>query len=136
MANPRMTVEFDELRVTRLTATAGSGLEFDRDEPYGTEYRHAPVKFSANKTIVLCASGDKPFGSLERLEADGSAVVAYEGSVTYKGAATAGLGVMADTGNVVRAAADGDAGATPPVFPENGTGTVGTSEGGKVIVFQ
>lgn len=137
MANPRMIHEFDEAFVKRLTFATASGLNYEADKPYGTANRHAPVKVTANKTVGLCADGDKPYGSLERIEADGSAVVAFLGTVTYAGSATAGGAVVADGSGGVRAAdMDGDPSATPPEFPENGTGTVVSSESGVVIVTQ
>lgn len=126
MANPRMTTEFNELRVTRLTAATDASLPYERDAGYGTSNHHAPVKFTANKTVGLCEDGDAPFGSLERIEADGSAVVAYEGSVIYAGEATAGLSVVGDGDGGVRAAGEDD----------TGTGVAGHSAGGKVVVFQ
>ncbi len=127
MANPRMTHEFDELFVKRLTAGTDSSLPFKRDQRHGTDMRHAPVKFTGNRVVGLCEDGDAPVGSLERIEADGSAVVAWLGSVSYKGTATPGQPVVGNGTGGVRAAVAGT---------ETGTGMAGSSEGGVVVVFQ
>lgn len=126
MANPRMMHEFDELRVTRLTAATDSSITYERGEAHGTATRFAPVKFVGNKIVALCEDGDKPVGSLERVDADGSVVIAYEGSVTYAGEATPNSAVVGDGNGGVR---DADA-------DEAGTGTVGSSDDGRVVVFQ
>jgi len=127
MANPRHTYELDELFVKRVTMAADSSLPFSRTAPYGTTSRFAPVKITGNKTVGLCADGDVPFGALERIEADGSAVVAWMGSVTYAGSATAGDPVVANGSGGVRAAVAGT---------DEGKGVAGTSENGRVVVFQ
>jgi hypothetical protein len=123
-----MVHEFEELFVRRATMAGDETIPFERDQPYGTKYRHAPVKFTASKTVGLCADGDTPFGSLERVEADGSVVVAWLGSVLYAGAASADAGVVGDGAGKVR---DAD-----PDASEVGRGITGSSEGGRVVVFQ
>ena len=124
MANPRLIHEFEELFVKRATMAADSSIPFERDKPYGTSKRHAPVKFTGSKTVGLCLADDVPFGSLERVEADGSVVIAWLGSVTYAGAATAGKAVLADGAGKVKAAT------------ADGRGVAGSSESGRVVVFQ
>ena len=124
MANPRQVHEFDELFVKRATMAANGTITFERDKPYGTSKRHAPVKFVANKQVALCATDDVPFGSLERVEADGSVVINWLGSVPYAGTAIAGQGVVANGTGGVKAAATG------------GKGVAGSSDSVKVIVFQ
>lgn len=127
MANPRMTHEFDELFVKRLTAGIDSSLTYKRGERHGTDMRHAPVKFTGNRVIGLCEDGDAPIGSLERIDPDGSAVVAWLGSVSYKGTATPGVAVVGNGTGGVRAAVAGT---------ETGTGVAGSSDNGVVVVFQ
>ena len=126
MANPRKGVEFDELIVSRLTAMADASIPFRRDLPYGTSTRHAPVKFTGDKTIGLCVADDIPFGSLERVEPDGFVVVAWQGAIPYVGTATPDQAVVADGAGGVKDAAT----------PTAGKGTVGTAASGRVIVFQ
>lgn len=123
MANPRLVHEFDELFVKRATMAANNTITFERDKPYGTSKRHAPVKFVASKQVALCAADDVPFGSLERVEADGSVVINWLGSIPYAGTATAGQGVVANGAGGVKASV-------------TGKGVAGSSESGKVIVFQ
>jgi hypothetical protein len=119
-----MVHEFEELFIRRATMAGDETLPFERDQPYGTSHRHAPVKFTGHKTVGLCGADDVPFGSLERVEADGSVVVAWLGSVLYAGTASAGSAVVGDGAGGVKNATGA------------GRGIAGSSEGGRVVVFQ
>lgn len=139
MSNPRAVHEFEELFVKRATLAGDGTLPFEHDKPYGTSKRHAPVKFTASKTVGLCANNDAPFGSLERIEPDGSVVVAWLGSVTYAGTAAPGKGVVGDGAGQVKTAADitfADGDAQPVTIKGQGRGVAGSSESGRVVVFQ
>jgi hypothetical protein len=116
MPNPRKLVRFDEIHVQRATFLAGAGLTYDATKPNGTDLVGAPVKISADDTVTLCANGDKPFGFLDRIEADGVVSVAWHGFVEAKGTAAVGGDVLANTGNVVKAGAGAGVGTVVKVL--------------------
>lgn len=125
MANPRQIVGFKELHVQRATFITDSSITFKRDEPYGTDAHLAPVKVTGEGEVGLCDDGDVPFGALERVEADGMAVVAYHGFVEFAGEAEYGSAVVADGSGGVR-----------EVDTEDGRGTaIHAPSDGTVIVF-
>lgn len=128
MANPRLTHEFHELHTQRATFDADASISFSRTSPYGTTTHRAPVKLTGYATVGLCADGDAPFGALERVDPDGSCVVAYHGAVEYAGTPAAGTTVVGNgTGGVRAAVAE----------TESGTGTVvDAPTATTVIVFQ
>lgn len=107
MANPRMINGFKEIHTQRATFSTDDSLSFMRDQPYGTDQHRAPVIITENGTVGLAEEGDIPFGALERIEADGQAVVAYHGMVQFAGTASYGEPVVADGNGGVTAGADG-----------------------------
>lgn len=107
MANPRQINGFKELHVQRATFSTDDSLEFKRDQPYGTDMHRAPVIVTGNGIVGLAEAGDVPFGALERIEADGQAVVAYHGMVQFRGEGTYGQPVVADGNGGVEAGTDG-----------------------------
>lgn len=116
MANPRKLVRFDEIHVQRATFLAGSGLTYDATKPNGTDLVGAPVKVTADDTVGVCANGDKPFGFLDRIEADGTVSVSWHGFIEAKGTATVGGDVLANTGNIVKAGAGSGVGTVVKVL--------------------
>ena len=131
MANPRQTHAFQELHTQRATYDTDASITFSRSARFGTTSHRAPVKVTGYKTVGLCADGDVPFGTLERVDPDGSCVVAYHGAVEYAGQPAGGAAVVANGAGQVRAA---NPAATPP---EAGKGLVVDSlDANTVIVFQ
>jgi hypothetical protein len=103
-----MIQKFDEIAAHRTTFEAdGTSLVFDRNQPFGTAHRHKPVKVTANGTVGLAGNDEKVFGSLDHIEPDGSVVVVDGGYVRFSGAGTVNLGVVGNTGNIVKAASTG-----------------------------
>lgn len=96
----------DRVQTKAATFATDATIEFDRAQAYGTDSRHAPVKLVGEMTVALCEAGDVPDGSLERVEADGGAVVNFQGAVPFK----AGTGATAGTGDIT---ADGSGGIIP-----------------------
>lgn len=93
------TYRIDRIQTKAATFATNGTITFDRAQAFGTTHRHKPVKFVGEMTVALCAAEDAPDGSLERVEADGSAVVNILGAVPFNaGAATAGTGDLVANG--------------------------------------
>lgn len=128
MANPRLTREFHELHTQRASFDTDASITYSRTATYGTTSHRAPVKLTGYGIVGLCADGDAPFGALERVDSDGTCVVAYHGAVEYAGRPAAGSAVVGDGTGKVRAAVAGT---------EAGTGeVVDNPTSNTVIVFQ
>ena len=116
-----------ELHVQRATFGSDDSIVFDRNAAKGHAQIGAPVVMTGSLVVGLAPAGATPFGALERVDADGSVVVAWHGAVEYTGTPGFGVGVVADGAGAVRAAATGEIG--KGVAMEE-------AHAGKIIVFQ
>lgn len=119
MANPRQIVAFHELHTQRATFTTDGSLTFDATAPYGIAKRFQPVKIVGNGQVGLATDGDVIFGSLDRMEGDDMAVVAYHGMTEFAVAAAlaAGSSILGSTSGNVKV---GTTGAKGTVITQGG----------------
>ncbi|MGD9892664.1 MAG: hypothetical protein AB7R89_06135 [Dehalococcoidia bacterium] len=92
MADPRKAVAFEGLGARFATYKIdNSTITYDKTEVRGTAQRDLAVTLSAAGTVELTADGDPIEGRLDRVEADGYAVVQVGGYTTLPGGDSASL---------------------------------------------
>lgn len=127
MSDPRNTVRFDEIEVTRVTYKIdNSTITYDAAKAGGSAQSAAyqtagtgllAVTLSADDTVALAADGDAVEGFLESVESDNKCVVITDGYVAGKGGTGATLtrgttivgALLSSAKGYIRSAASGTA---------------------------
>jgi len=79
MANPRATVRYDEIGTLDVTFKTDNTITYDRTKPGGSDQVGLAVTLAADDTAGLIGDGEQLLGILQRVEADGKALVRIRG---------------------------------------------------------
>lgn len=82
MTNPRMTHDYSNIGQRRVTYQIDDDtIQFSRDAAHGSAGVGLAVTLSGDNEVALAGDGEAVLGRLEKVEADGSAVVTEIGHV-------------------------------------------------------